>query len=556
MDSKDNFLNKLGSFIKSIDTDYLIGISNKGTVKRAEKDLGKLSNVTYEVKDENIEFKFEDTVCSIGCDIKNYKCSCPSRSICKHVIMGYLYIMKNSGELFKNQNLEEVKEDKFASLKEISAYDIKKKISEKSLNNIINRIEFGINFEIKEGVVVEVKFKDEGISVKFLGDIENSICSCKAKDFCSHKAEALILYKLKKGYLTLEELKKLNVSVLKFDEENLKKASIKIKAFVEDILITGLSRAPITTLDNLNNLAIICHNYELPNFEKSVRDVREEFLFYFKKNAAFDKERLLNKLTALYTKASALSNTKDMHKLKLLIGEFKSSYYEIPPIELQGFAAEKWTSNSGYAGITYYFMQNGSGKIYTYTNSIPTYYDFKTSEKALADAPWGLNCKVCELSNISIKLINGKINDKYRISSSSETKGTIIGKSYVENLNLNKIAYDNWQELLENIFLNNNNDEDENYNLVFLDICKFGRADFNDITQQFLLPIYDKENNTGNIAVKFSSSTKNVIRRLERLVKYNKANHILGRVYVDREGFKIYPISYYDREGEILNLTL
>lgn len=555
MDSKDNFLKELGSFIKSIDIDYLIGISNKGTVKRAEKDLEKLTNVTYKVKDENIEFKFENIVCSIGCDIKNYKCSCPSRSICKHVIMGYLYLIKNSGELFQDQNLEEVKEDKFAKLKEISAYDIKNKVGEKSLNNIINRIEFGINFEIKEGAVIEVKFKDEGISVKLLGDIENSICSCKAKEFCSHKAEALILYKLKKGYLTLQELKKLNASVLKFDGENLKKASIKIKAFIEGIFITGLSRVPITTLDNLNSLAIICHNYELPNFEKSIRDVREEFSFYFKKNAAFDKERLLNKLTALYTKAIALQNTKDIHKLKLLIGEFKSSYYEIPPIELQGFAAEKWSSNSGYAGITYYFMQNDSGKIYTYTNSIPTYYDFKTSEKALADAPWGLNCKACELSNINIKLVNGKINDNNRISSSGETRGTIIGKSYIENLNLNKIAYDNWRKLLENIFLNNNA-EDENYNLAFLDICKFGKADFNDITQQFSLPIYDKENNLGKIVVEFSSTTKNIIRRLERLVKYNKANHILGRVYVDKEGFKIYPISYYDRIGEVLNLTL
>lgn len=197
MDSKDNFLKKLGSFIKSIDIDYLIGITNKGIVKRAEKDLEKLSNVVYEIKDEVIEFKFDDVVCSISSDVKNYRCTCPSRNICKHAVMGYVYLIDHSEELFQT----EVKENEFVKLKELSVENIKKEIGEKNLNNIIKRIEFGINFEIKESSIIEVKFKDENIDVKLLDDIENSICSCKSKIFCSHKAEALILYKLQKKYL-------------------------------------------------------------------------------------------------------------------------------------------------------------------------------------------------------------------------------------------------------------------------------------------------------------------------------------------------------------------
>ena len=33
-------------------------------------------------------------------------------------------------------------------------------------------------------------------------------------------------------------------------------------------MITGLARCSQGTLDKINNMAVICHNYDLPNFEK------------------------------------------------------------------------------------------------------------------------------------------------------------------------------------------------------------------------------------------------------------------------------------------------
>ncbi|WP_406542126.1 SWIM zinc finger family protein [Clostridium ljungdahlii] len=194
MDSKDNFLKELGKFIYSMDADYLAGISNKGITKRADKDLSKVSNIEYEVKNNSIEFKFDDITCSINENIKGYKCSCPSRSICKHVIMCYLYLMKNKEKLFDIQGCgsQSEEEEKFLALKEISIDTIKKKTGDKNLNDIIKRIEFGVNFEIKEGSIIEVNFIDENTLVKFLGNIENSTCTCKSKELCVHKAEALI----------------------------------------------------------------------------------------------------------------------------------------------------------------------------------------------------------------------------------------------------------------------------------------------------------------------------------------------------------------------------
>lgn len=554
MDSKDNFLKKISVFVESIDEAYLIGISNKGIVKRAQKDLLKIESIKYEIKDSYIRFEFDDIVCYIEENINKYKCSCPSRSICKHIIMAYLHLLENKDEIFQLKDINQVKKDYLKIIEDFKIEEIKKKIGEKKLQNILNKIENGVNFEVNEGSIVEVILKDEDASVKLLGQSENYICSCKNKDFCTHKAEAIILYKLKKGFVTLEELKKFKPKTVEFDEERFKKASLKVQEEIEKILVTGLSRASITTLDRLNNLSIICHNYGLFNFEKTVRRIKEDFSLYFNKNASFIKEKLLNELTSLYSKAGFLYNSKDSNSLKQLVGEFKSSYYEIPPLVLSGFAAERWKSNSGYEGITYYFMDNISAHIYTYNDLMPTYYDEVQKKNWNSNSPWKLNCSICDLSSISFKLFYARSNFKRRLSSSSKSYGTIIDKTSIYELNRDEITYDDWNSVLENIFMNEK--KEENYNMIFLNVSKFGTTMFKDVNGEFIVPIYDKNNGIINLSVKDSTRTKDMIRRIERIVKRQKSNCFFGRVYIENEELRFFPISCYDKIGEINNLTL
>ena len=73
MDSSDNFLKQLKIFIESITEEYLIGLTNKGTVNRAKKDLEKVSLLEYKICDDHMEFKFDDVSCSISENINNYK---------------------------------------------------------------------------------------------------------------------------------------------------------------------------------------------------------------------------------------------------------------------------------------------------------------------------------------------------------------------------------------------------------------------------------------------------------------------------------------------------
>ena len=59
--------------IKNIDDDYLIGLSNKGTVKRAYKDLEGM-NVEPVMSEDRILFDFDGTQCEIKMPLSESTC--------------------------------------------------------------------------------------------------------------------------------------------------------------------------------------------------------------------------------------------------------------------------------------------------------------------------------------------------------------------------------------------------------------------------------------------------------------------------------------------------
>ena len=84
-------------WLKEIDDDYLIGISNKGLVKRAYKDKEE-GNYKVLSLDAEAEVSVGGEKVIIRMPLGESRCSCPSRSICRHVVLGILALKENAGE--------------------------------------------------------------------------------------------------------------------------------------------------------------------------------------------------------------------------------------------------------------------------------------------------------------------------------------------------------------------------------------------------------------------------------------------------------------------------
>ena len=82
--------------LADVDEDYLVGISNRGIVKRAYKDL-EAEGVKAQEAAKGIDLGAEELSVTAGDEtvtlrlpLAESRCSCPSRSICRHVVMAVL----------------------------------------------------------------------------------------------------------------------------------------------------------------------------------------------------------------------------------------------------------------------------------------------------------------------------------------------------------------------------------------------------------------------------------------------------------------------------------
>lgn len=575
MDSRDNFLVNIKEFLLTIDEEYLIGISNKGIVNRAKKDLDACSGVDIEIDGEAVKCTLVDgTICFLKDNIKEYKCSCPSRSLCKHVVMSYLYLKNNLNIIFtsSSESSEVQAENKsfdFTKLLNINMERLLDAAGDKVFNEAVKRIKFGVEVQIEEGSILTIRFKEENYTVKIMPNnkenisekeiLEETMCSCKSKEICRHKVEGILKYQLYKKLIKEEEIKISNKKHSS-SKRSYSEAAKAVKKLMEDILLMGLSRMPESTLERIESTAILCHNYDIPNLEKRLRTVKSELELYIKKNASFSIGSLRNKLSKIYAVASALENCKDEEKLYSLCGEHKSQYYDITTIELYGIGAESWSSKSGYEGVTYYYYEEDRGILFTYTNSRPTYYDDnkkKSSQIVYSYLPsWGIEGELDDIARCHIRLSKGKINDENRISSSEQSLGEVLGTTDIYKLNLKDIFIDKWHKLLEGYPKTFMGGQSEKSNIYIIKPDEFGKSNFDNIKQRFTIPLYDKEGNEISMIVDFSKERKGLIQKLERIERTKKyPDCILVRSYIIDGKVSVIPITTYYEDGSIVNLT-
>lgn len=567
MDCNRNFLKEFKCRLDCIDEGYLIGISNKGTYNRALKDLGKNPDVKVSIGDTAVSCEFADgNTCTLVADIKQWKCTCPSKSICKHVIMGLVYLRQNGAACFGEITGAAPEEDAggqrpdFSALLAIEPGELKKLVGEKNYQDILFRLEFGIETEIEEGLMLTVKFKEEGITVKFpaVNTLEDAICSCKSRDFCKHRAEAILYYRMAKGKLTAADLPEEKSMVIPEDVLEI------VSNFVAELLVSGLSRLPATSMDGMEQMALICRNAGLANLEKLFRRLKNEAELYFKKDATFTRDSLRNVLLKIYGLCLAMrQGEKPPGFLAGMAGEQRSHYYEIPAIEFSGMGAQGWISRAGFEGITCYFYYIKQEKWFTYTIARPTYYDdarVDLSGMYKAAPPWGLEGELGEFSKAKIKLWQGKMNGEGRLSASEESSGRIIGGTNIQEFGGKDVICDNWTHVLQKIkegFDFTLVGREENFNLLVLKIAKWGQGSFDHINQLFTLPLYDGEENVIRIALSYTGVNKYLIRKLESIEKSKTYPELLlGKVYPEAGELKISPIAAYYDHGSIINLTL
>lgn len=637
-----------------IDDDYLTGISNKGIVKRAYKDLETIpcmaagqnlqeaaakqfQDMAFAAQ-EVLELTVGEETVQIRLPLGESTCSCPSRSICRHVVQGILAMkaafaaseaVENKTAPTANETVEAEKEAatsetmqgstaatsetveyKPAAVNEtvegrtgttnetiegsteastneavenktavtmiekvtqqIADYPLVKlckSLGTRRIQEVIGAAKTGRKPQITYSSVVTVQPIAKSMTVKLLFPLEHATCTCHKKEFCVHKAEAVLWCKLESGQLGIQDLEQTEGTAADYDMEQVHEAASQMRTVLEELFDTGLSRTADDVTERMERLAVISHNAKLANFESDWRRMQDSYQKYMKRVATLGIPNLMRQITRLYRNVERLAQAQNALEVSALAGVFRSEYTPALDLDLVGIALEHFVSKSGYEGDTVYFLEETTKRWYTYTQARPVFYEKEQSlyyyggQRYTQETPWGLPVPFRELAACQFHLEHAKSDSRGRLSSSKETKGRLIrerdSKNPLTEQLLGKWYYRDFAQLFQEMFCaareagaeeadHSSEEGDAQTKLVILRPSSCDPAVFSDTEQKLRMKLYDEAGKAVVIEITYSKDEAEGIRYLEKITDENLPC-FFGKVYLQDGRIKLYPIAVFGK---------
>ncbi|MBQ2920755.1 MAG: SWIM zinc finger family protein, partial [Oscillospiraceae bacterium] len=243
-----NIPENLRAALAAADDAYLTGLSNKGTVNRAKKDLEKLTP-TAEAAGEMAVVTMGGETVMLTAPLGKSMCSCPSTSMCRHRIGAMLWLRDQAGTA-------EPKKPEFETLKAYPTEKLIKQLGQKRVAGILFRHRSGTGPWIEENTIVRVELPWHPAVARLLEPIGDSTCSCHSRTFCNHRAEALLYWQLQKGIVKPEDLEP-EVEETGPDPERTKGVCSAVCQVLSEQLTTGLSRMSAEVRDTVERMAAL-----------------------------------------------------------------------------------------------------------------------------------------------------------------------------------------------------------------------------------------------------------------------------------------------------------
>ena len=604
-----------------IDDDYLTGISNKGIVKRAYKDLETIpcmaagqnlqeaaakqfQDMAF-AAEEVLELTVGEETVQIRLPLGESTCSCPSRSICRHVVQGILAMkaafaaseaVENKTAATANETVaadaavatSEAVENKTAASNEtvqaekeavtmiekvaqqIADYPLAKlckSLGTRRIQEVLGVAKTGRKPQITYSSVVTVQPIAKSMTVKLLFPLEHATCTCHKKEFCVHKAEAVLWCKLESGQLGIQDLEQTEGTAADYDMEQVHEAASQMRTVLEELFDTGLSRTADDVTERMERLAVISHNAKLANFESDWRRLQDSYQKYMKRVATLGIQNLMRQITRLYRNVERLAQAQNALEVSALAGVFRSEYTPALDLDLVGIALEHFVSKSGYEGDTVYFLEETTKRWYTYTQARPVFYEKEQSlynyggQRYTQETPWGIPVPFRELAACQFHLEHAKSDSRGRLSSSKETKGRLIrerdSKNPLTEQLLGKWYYRDFAQLFQEMFCaareagaeeadHSSEEEAAQTKLVILRPSSCDPAVFSDTEQKLRMKLYDEAGKAVVIEITYSKDEAEGIRYLEKITDENLPC-FFGKIYLQDGRIKLYPIAVFGK---------
>lgn len=550
---------------RSLDRASLEALSNRGLVRRAEKDLERGVEVRMAASEpDQIILRVGEWVVRLdGNGFARARCGCAASGVCQHVVTAVLFLQR-----------EETVAATVASSIEADAPEASDAATEwlsldaAALKGWAGATAFrqGLELasaaeaEIEIGAVVRVRFRARNVEVRLVPGmgLDGAITSgLRSGDDRGRVVAAVIQLQRSRGVVwefpatggALEE----HAGAPRTRREVVEVCSRLAQALV----VQGLARLSAGVEPRFVTLGMSALSVNLPRLSHLLRSIGDEVAACRRRDARGDSGRLLAGLAELEALCEALRIGSDSPRADL-VGVHRARFDEVGTIELSGVAAWPWETASGYLGLTVLFWDDSARAWNTWSEarSKSGAAGFDPVARFGFPGPWaGVDSpRVAGCSRV--RLMRARRTGGGRLSASSQTRGLILGPSDASSCGMPVL--DDWSGL-ERVWRESVPvglaPDNPLARIVALRIGKVGERAFDEVRQALSWELADHAGHGVRLEVGFTPFQEGVIRCLEGLDPGAVAGAIvIGRLERTAERWALFPLSLHPVSGAPIHL--
>jgi hypothetical protein len=552
---------RLQRILASFDETGLVALTNKGLVRRAQKDL-QTGGLSHEETPSAVLVRGPGWLVTMPLEGPAHATDDTRASgVTRQILMATLYLQKHwAVEVPDEQPSEAVcPPDEAAALQELllglSLDDLQKWAGKIVLRDVLALVKAGIESEIETRAGVTIRLPHHEVEARLLpgahGKSPRALLDAilTTAPRIHHKrwvVAAVLAFQQSRGR-SLELAAPQSAPAESGAVRSPQQVIAAVRELTEGMVSTGLAHPSARMIERLFTLSVSAIAVHLPRLARLLRSLADDVSLVLTRDAAADTARLFDRACRTHALARALSAAGPQPPFTLA-GRHRTQYDAIGDLQLTGVGAYPWETSSGFEGLSVLFWNRENKQFFTWSLSRPAGGLGRVGlEHAYrAESLWG-SAAPERLSRSQFTLRQGRANPLGRLSGSESTTIADLGPADPGELDFAGRRFTKWTALLDYarltypIGLTQKNPLDR---VAVLQPAAWGERFFDELQQRLCWPVADVEGNTLTLTLPWAPVHEAAIEFLEALQPLrDRLSGVVCRLAFGGRGILVEPLS-------------
>jgi hypothetical protein len=430
------------ALLQRYDDDSWAALANRGLLRRAHKDLASTSPRIVREDDEGLDVEVDDrTVRLTLAGPGHATCSCPSTSVCQHVIAAGLWLAAEesaAGVGGDAASASDVLHEEVMALDQDALTTAAGKAAYRWAHQFVTDLDRPAT--ITRGAHLGVEFDAPDVRLRYFGGGVAAWVLDQAMPAPEKYRVAAILAWQRAHGLELPALPEVASSrgptvTQRAQSDSRERLLAAVDTLLADTVRIGISHLSGAVLDRFTTSAVWAQGAELPRLALLLRRLADQVELLLLRRSSADDLRLLGDLAVAHALVAALRVAPAAH----LVGRARNTYDPVRELQVVGLGSLPWRTGSGYQGLTTVFWEAGRERFLTWTDARPTTLNsFDPRARFHQAAPWPGLASPQEAAGRRIRLTNARLSPDGRLSGVESTSAMV-----------SEIDADQWQRVVE-----------------------------------------------------------------------------------------------------------